>query len=625
MQQLLDQVATGDLSAIRDKLVGQIAVLDAIFHQAAREATTCIPGSHQQQRVLKLAQDVQNQFLKASLTLEHFRAPVRLPERVDVSRLDAWLIQRAQQLGTTRILVSQLARFGPVEYRSGQGREVALDVLEKANRIRVVERDDASGHVIEINPRLLALEEMEKAAMNDSQMWSLDDYEDGLCTGEQVGTPRTPGASEDEHELLAEVRAMGGNPDSLAEVGMHLYRKNPEQFMADYPSVYNKLVELAGAAGREECREAERLLDAGEGALPGQPSHEGGRPARRRELHPAGAPCRLPCRSRTGRRRRTMSLPLKAMLAELADRERIAGDLFTFAWEVVLRNIPGKVPGVHHMLKTRTLERLMSDDEKQDLYIGEPPRSGKTLYASLAFPAWALGHQPRLRVIIASSTTERAEMLTGNVRDLVADPEYQRIFPDTVLNPASLARGNWTTAAGGSMLGAGVGKAIQGAAADLAVIDDPYASLDDAFSVTTRAAITSWYHGTLRTRLEPGAKLVLVCQRMHRGDLAGMMMDNFKENPNGRQLDMLILPAMCDDPETDPLGRAEGELLWPGHHDEKYLAPYREDPYVWRTLYMQRPPVRRRRLGGRCAVRPEPAGYQQHAGLHGQRRGRLGR
>lgn len=163
MQQLLDQVATGDLSAIRDKLVGQIAVLDAIFHQAAREATTCIPGSHQQQRVLKLAQDVQNQFLKASLTLEHFRAPVRLPERVDVSRLDAWLIQRAQQLGTTRILVSQLARFGPVEYRSGQGREVALDVLEKANRIRVVERDDASGHVIEINPRLLALEEMESS------------------------------------------------------------------------------------------------------------------------------------------------------------------------------------------------------------------------------------------------------------------------------------------------------------------------------------------------------------------------------------------------------------------------------------------------------------------------------
>lgn len=286
-----------------------------------------------------------------------------------------------------------------------------------------------------------------------------------------------------------------------------------------------------------------------------------------------------------------MSIPLKTMLADIADRERLAGNLFAFAWEVVLRNIPNKVLGLHHMLKTQKLEKLLSDNEMQDLYIGEPPRSGKTTYASLAFPAWAIGRNPFMRILIASSTTERAEMLTGNVRDLLADPEYRRVFPDAVLNPASLARGNWTTMAGGSMLGAGVGKAIQGAPADLAIIDDPYASLEDAFSKATRAAVVTWYVGTFRTRLEPGAKVVLVCQRMHSGDLAGTMISNFAENPNGRQLQTLILPAVSEGRAIDPLGREEGELLWPGHHDERYLAPHREDPYVWRTLYMQRPPV----------------------------------
>lgn len=81
--------------------------------------------------------------------------------------------------------------------------------------------------------------------MNDSQMWSLDDYEEGLCTGAQVGTPRN-GADgpSDEHELLREVRAMGGNADSMAEVGMLRFRKDPEQFMADYPSIFNKLIDL---------------------------------------------------------------------------------------------------------------------------------------------------------------------------------------------------------------------------------------------------------------------------------------------------------------------------------------------------------------------------------------------
>ena len=286
-----------------------------------------------------------------------------------------------------------------------------------------------------------------------------------------------------------------------------------------------------------------------------------------------------------------MSIPLKNMLADLEDRERIAGNLFTFAWEVVLRNIPDKVPGLHHMLKTDRLERLLSDDAKQDLYIGEPPRSGKTMYACLAFPALALGRNPTPAGHHRQQHHRSGQrLLTGNVRDLLADPEYQRLFPDTNLNPASLARGDWTTTMGGAMVGAGVGKAIQGLPADLAIIDDPYANLDDAFSTTTRAAITSWYRGTFRTRLEPGAKVVLVCQRLHRGDLAGAMMDNFATHPDGRQLDTLILPAECEDPDTDPLGRQMGELLWPGHHDEKFLAPHREDEYIWRTLYQQKPP-----------------------------------
>lgn len=161
MQQLLDQVAGGDLSAIRDKLVAQLAVLDAVFHAATREAASAPPGNTVQQRLLKIATDVQDQFLKASVVLEHFRKPVKLPERIDASRMDAWLIQRARVLGTNRIRLSQLAQYGPVGLRNGQERQVMLEVLEQANRIRVIEPDDRSGHVIIINPKLLELDRME--------------------------------------------------------------------------------------------------------------------------------------------------------------------------------------------------------------------------------------------------------------------------------------------------------------------------------------------------------------------------------------------------------------------------------------------------------------------------------
>lgn len=283
-------------------------------------------------------------------------------------------------------------------------------------------------------------------------------------------------------------------------------------------------------------------------------------------------------------------IPFEAMLDELRDRERTGGSLFEFAWRVALRDIPDRVPSLHHAMIAKRLEGLWLTPEQDDLYVGLPPRSGKTIYCSYAFVAWILGQDPRARIIIACSTTERAELLTGRVRDLVASDEYRRIFPDTRLNPTSLARGLWATTAGGSVLGAGVGKAIQGAPATLFIIDDPYASVEDAFSETIRASYDSWFTGTARTRMEPGGKMVLVCQRMHRADAAGRMMDNFAAHPEGRQLDTLILPAECEDPATDPLGRARGELLWPAHHDLRYLAPHRENPMVWRTLYQQAPP-----------------------------------
>lgn len=92
--------------------------------------------------------------------------------------------------------------------------------------------------------------------MKESQLWSLDDLNDGLCTGEQVGTPRVPGSPGDEAELLAEVRAMGGDPDSMFDVGMAHFRKNPEQFMVDFPSVYNKLVDMQNA---QRLRDAENM------------------------------------------------------------------------------------------------------------------------------------------------------------------------------------------------------------------------------------------------------------------------------------------------------------------------------------------------------------------------------
>ena len=57
----------------------------------------------------------------------------------------------------------------------------------------------------------------------------------------------------------------------------------------------------------------------------------------------------------------------------------------------------------------------------------------------------------------------------------------------------------------------------------------------------------------------------------------------------------LRLPALCDDPANDPLGRQEGEALWPQRYSKNALLKIRDEleisgqGHVWQCLYQQNP------------------------------------
>ena len=74
--------------------------------------------------------------------------------------------------------------------------------------------------------------------------------------------------------------------------------------------------------------------------------------------------------------------------------------------------------------------------------------------------------------------TELAVRFGRKVRDLIADPVYTEIFPDTDLKQDSQAAGRWETSQGGEYFAAGVGAAMTGRGADLLIIDDPHSEQD---------------------------------------------------------------------------------------------------------------------------------------------------
>ncbi len=106
------------------------------------------------------------------------------------------------------------------------------------------------------------------------------------------------------------------------------------------------------------------------------------------------------------------------------------------------------------------------------LVVNLPPRHLKSLLASVAFPAWCLGHDPSAQILCVSYAQDLADKLSRDCRQIVASDWYRSVFP-TRLSPQRAAMPEFDTTAQGCRLATSVGGVLTGRGADLIVIDDP--------------------------------------------------------------------------------------------------------------------------------------------------------
>lgn len=238
----------------------------------------------------------------------------------------------------------------------------------------------------------------------------------------------------------------------------------------------------------------------------------------------------------------------------------------------------GYEPARHHELIIAELEAI-ARGEIDRLALFLPPGSAKSTYGSVLFPPWYLARRPDAAIIAASHTAELAERWGRKVRNLIAEHSLELGISVAGDNKAA---GRWETSAGGEYFAAGVGGAIAGRRADLAVIDDPVRSREDADSKKVRDAQWDWYKFDLLTRLKPGAAIVLIQTRWHEDDLAGRILSE-----EGDRWRVISLPMEAEG--NDPLGRSPGDPLWPEWFTDQMRADAKRDARVWSALYQQRP------------------------------------
>jgi predicted phage terminase large subunit-like protein len=245
-------------------------------------------------------------------------------------------------------------------------------------------------------------------------------------------------------------------------------------------------------------------------------------------------------------------------------------------------------PALHHQIICEHIERLL-DDEWDELIVLAPPGSAKSTYTSVALPPYAMGKAPKpIHVLTASYSTELAEKWGRKIRGLVNGEKYQSIFPHLALSEESKSSGRWATNRGDELYAAGVGSGILGFRADLGIIDDPVSGFEQAQSISQLSKIHEWYETDFVTRLKPKAKVVLICQRLARNDLAGYLIDRNVTKETKRQK---VLVLRMEAEENDPLGREIGDRLWPDWYTAEMVEDAKRDEFKWKTLYQQEPPA----------------------------------
>jgi hypothetical protein len=134
-----------------------------------------------------------------------------------------------------------------------------------------------------------------------------------------------------------------------------------------------------------------------------------------------------------------MNAPIRPLSPENASPQQIyrailATDFRAFVdyvFDLLRPGTPFK-PNWHIDAIAHKVSQVASGDIKR-LIITVPPRHLKSIIASVALPAWYLGHNPSERVICVSYSAELAKTHANDFRRVVTDPVYQAVFPKMVL------------------------------------------------------------------------------------------------------------------------------------------------------------------------------------------------
>lgn len=228
------------------------------------------------------------------------------------------------------------------------------------------------------------------------------------------------------------------------------------------------------------------------------------------------------------------------------------------------------------------------------LLIHGPPQFGKSIIMSKRFPAWLLANDPMRRIVMAGYNVEHArDQFAEQVRNLMQSDDFRHRYPQASI-PTTCSAAAFSTSARAALndgqdsivavglLSGFTGKGV--APGDALLLDDPYASPDDAKSETINDRVWRFWDDNAKNRVHPEANVAVLFHRYHEADLAGRLLET-------GNWEHVRFPALGDENEdgSDPTGRPMGEPLSPMWTVPDLHKIELENPVVFRGQWQGTP------------------------------------
>jgi predicted phage terminase large subunit-like protein len=228
----------------------------------------------------------------------------------------------------------------------------------------------------------------------------------------------------------------------------------------------------------------------------------------------------------------------------------------------------------------------------QRLIICLPPRSLKSIVASVALPAWALGHDPCRKVMSITYSSGLAAKYANDFRQVIGSQWYRSVFPHARVSRHKDTEIETVFTAGGFRLATSTTGTLTGRGADLLICDDPIKS-QDVSSDTKRGATNELFRNTILSRLEnkQTGSIIVVMQRLHANDFVGSLLDS----SDGWTILNLPAIAECDEKirisDNEFYIRRAGEPLHAAREPLSVLLQIQQEmgPDAWAAQYQQAP------------------------------------